>query len=187
MVPVELGGHPERGRGLATGGMVSAALDGGRVSSRPQDGVPPGAEAMAKLRGVASLARLHRSGGGAALTNALAGSSDARSASRAGASPQRGSHGCPQNGRKRRRDDHRAVLEKDGPVGRLSGAQKRWTPRMENALAPMAPSARSVGRRSPGNSTLTRRLKLRVKVRTPLQPLQDNPSLPRFSHPFFFT
>src|SRR2546428_10630518 len=48
---------------------------------------------------------------------------------------------------------------------RLSGAQKRWSPRMENALARMAPSARSVGRGPTRNSTLTRRLELWVQVR----------------------
>src|SRR5947209_9415696 len=167
MVSADLGAQRKPGSSMGTGSVVSAALDSGRRSSRPQDGVPPGAEATAKVRGVASFARLHRCGGAAALTSALACSSEAGSASRAGASPGGGSVGCPQNGRRGGAHEHRAVLETDGPVGRLSGTQRRWTPRMENALAGMASSARSVGSGSTGNSTFTRRLKLwgQVSVR----------------------
>src|SRR5207248_5680868 len=90
---------------------------------------------------------------------------DTGAASRTGPSQGLGSARCAQDGRKRRRDDERAVLEKDCPVGRLSGTQKRWATRVENALARMVPSARSLGRGSARNSTLTRRLKLWVQVR----------------------
>src|SRR5205085_1339721 len=84
---------------------------------------------------------------------------------RAGASQDAGSPGCAQDGRKRRGNDDRAVVEKDCPIRRLSGTQRRWAPRMENALARMAPSARSVGRGPTGDSTFTRRLKLWATVR----------------------